>query len=68
MLLMHYRSLQAAKHQEYFSRIDGYDQRDNRNKIINEIFYAYKENKGSKPITSITPTKYNFATISIYAI
>ena len=47
---------------------DGYDQKDNRNKIINEIFYAYKENKGSKPITSITPTKYNFATISIYAI
>lgn len=47
---------------------DGYDQKDNRNKIINEIFYAYKENKNSKPITSITPTKYNFSTISIYAI
>ena len=47
---------------------DGYDQKDNRNKIINEIFYAYKENKSSKPITSITPTKYNFSTISIYAI
>lgn len=47
---------------------DGYDQKDNRNKIINEIFYAYKENKSSKPITSITPTKYNFSTISIYAL
>ena len=47
---------------------DGYDQKDNRNKIINEIFYAYKENKSSKSIISITPTKYNFSTISIYAI
>jgi 4-hydroxy 2-oxovalerate aldolase len=45
---------------------DGYDQIDNRNKIINEIFYAYKENKKSKPIVSITPTKYNFSTVSIY--
>ena len=65
---MHYRSLQAQSIKNTLAGFDGYDQRDNRNKIINEIFYAYKENKGSKPITSITPTKYNFATISIYAI
>ncbi len=52
----------------FLAGFDGYDQKDNRNKIINEIFYAYKENKSSKPITSITPTKYNFSTISIYAI
>lgn len=47
---------------------DGYDQKDSRNKIINEIFFSYKENKSSKSIISITPTKYNFSTVSIYAI
>ena len=47
---------------------DGYDQKDSRNKIINEIFFSYKENKSTKSIISITPTKYNFSTVSIYAI
>lgn len=47
---------------------DGYDQKDRRTKIVNELFFSYSSSKKSRPIISITPTSYNFTTTSIYAL
>jgi 4-hydroxy 2-oxovalerate aldolase len=52
----------------FLAGFDGYDFGDTRNKIIDEIFFEYLSNNNSKPVISITPTKYSVSNISIYAI
>ena len=47
---------------------DGYQDGDIRNKIVDEIFFKYSHSKKSLPIISITPTIYNFKSVSVYAI
>ena len=47
---------------------DGYEHNDRRTKIVNDIFFSYSANEKSKKIISITPTSYNFTSISIYAL
>ncbi len=47
---------------------DGYEHNDRRTKIVNDLFFSYSANEKSKKIISITPTSYNFTSISIYAL
>ena len=45
---------------------DGYSPNDNRNKLINNLFYQYSSSKGSKKIIAVTPTSYTLTYKSIY--
>ena len=47
---------------------DGYSYNDRRTKIVDDLFFLYSSHKKSKKIISVTPSLYNFATTSIYAL
>ena len=47
---------------------DGYEYTDSRTKIVDDLFFLYSLHKKSKKILSVTPSVYNFATTSIYAL
>jgi 4-hydroxy 2-oxovalerate aldolase len=47
---------------------DGYREKDERNKIVNDIFLKYSESSKKTSIVSVTPSNYNLKKISIYAI
>ena len=47
---------------------DGYNKKDRRLKIVEDIFYNFNLSKGSKPVVAITPSAYNIKKKSIYTL
>jgi 4-hydroxy 2-oxovalerate aldolase len=47
---------------------DGFPESDPRGHEMQEVFDCYLSNEGSLPIISITPTKYNIPSSSLYAL
>jgi 4-hydroxy 2-oxovalerate aldolase len=52
----------------FLAGFDGYDNQQNKNDIINKIFYLYNNNNRSAKVFSITPTVYNIPSKSVYSI
>ena len=52
----------------YLAGIDGFNGDDLRSAEMNQIFHSYFEESNSCEIVSITPTKNNIPSISLYAI
>ena len=50
----------------YLTGFDGYPAGDVRNNEMNELFNLYVESEGSIPLLSLTPTKYQIPSASIY--
>ena len=51
----------------FLAGFDGYPQGDPRNDESEEIFRSYIQSPGSLKLTSITPTRYNLDTTSVFA-
>lgn len=52
----------------YLAGIDGFNADDSRSAEMNQIFHSYFKESDSCEIVSITPTKNNIPSISVYAI
>ena len=52
----------------YLAGIDGFNGDDSRSAEMNQIFHSYFKESDSCEIVSITPTKNNIPSISVYAI
>jgi 4-hydroxy 2-oxovalerate aldolase len=52
----------------YLAGIDGFNGDDSRSAEMNQIFHSYFQESNSCEIVSITPTKNNIPSISLYAI
>ena len=52
----------------YLAGIDGFDGDDSRSAEMNQIFHSYFKESDSCEIVSVTPTKNNIPSVSVYAI
>ena len=52
----------------YLAGMDGYSADDLRSSEMKEILELYSSNKNSVPLISITPTKYDIESASVYAL
>lgn len=54
--------------QVFLAGFDGYSTNDPRTIEVDELILTYSNSVGARPVTAITPTKYNIASTSVYAI
>ena len=52
----------------YLAGFDGYGADDPRRKEVDDLFRHYEKNEQAVEVVSITPTKYEIASVSVYAL